>query len=162
MIEGDRVAVTVRVSVPPDVAFEVFTSEIDQWWRRGVRYRVAGRRPGTLVLEPGLGGRLFEQYDGPAGTRVHEAGRITAWQPPSHLAFEWRGSNFQPGEVTFVDVRFTATDSGGTEVALEHRGFAALRPDHPVRHGKPAEAFIRDLGSYWADLLTGLRVYLLR
>jgi uncharacterized protein YndB with AHSA1/START domain len=114
-----------------------------------------------LVLEPKLGGRLFEQYEGPAGPEVHEAGRITTWQPPSHLAFEWRGANFAPGEVTFVDVRFTATESGGTRVALEHRGFAALRADHPVRHGQPIPEFIRQVGMWWGALLTSLRVRIL-
>jgi len=160
-IEGDKVSVMVTVAVEPAVAFEVFTQEIDLWWRKGIAYRVAGRRPGMLVLEPGLGGRLFEQYEGPAGPAVHEAGRITTWQPPSHLAFEWRATNFAPGEVTFVDVRFTATESGGTQVALEHRGFAALRPDHPLRHGEPVPEFIRQVGQWWAGLLTSLRLRIL-
>jgi len=159
MIAGDTVTVTVTVPVEPAVAFDVFTRETDLWWRRGIRYRVAGRHPGTLTFEPELGGRLFEQYEGPAGLRVHESGRITAWQPPSHLEFEWRGSNFEPGEVTFVAVTFVATESGGTRVTVEHRGFAALRPDHPVRHGLAAEAFVRTLGMWWGDLLTGLRVH---
>jgi len=159
MIAGDRVSVTVTVAVPPDRAFAVFTEEIDQWWRRGIRYRVAGRRPGTLAFEPKLGGRLFEQYESSQGPRTHEAGTITAWQPGVHLAFDWRGSNFAPGEVTHVDVRFTATDSGGTRVELVHSGFASLRPDHPVRHGEPPLQFTSKLGGWWADLLTALRIH---
>ena len=156
---GDQASVMVTVPVAPNVAFDVFTQETDLWWRRGVRYRVAGRNPGTLAFEPKPGGRLFEQYEGPAGTRVHEAGRITIWEPPERLEFEWRGSNFAPGEVTHVLVTFAPTDSGGTRVTVEHRGFAALRPDHPVRHGQEAAAFIRMIGSWWGDLLTGLRVH---
>lgn len=155
--EGDQAKVTVLVDVEPAVAFEVFTQEIDLWWRRGVAYRVAGREPGTLLLEGKVGGRLFEQYDGPAGPRVHEAGRITAWEPPARLAFEWRAVNFAPGEVTFVEVTFTPTESGRTQVVLVHRGFAALRPDHPVRHGEPPAAFIARLGSWWGQLLTSFR-----
>ena len=58
--EGDRVTVTVRVEVEPDVAFEVFTTEIDRWWRRGIAYRVSGRAPGAMHLETKLGGRIFE------------------------------------------------------------------------------------------------------
>jgi len=34
--DGDQVRVTVLVAVDPEVAFKVFTEEIDQWWRRGV------------------------------------------------------------------------------------------------------------------------------
>lgn len=157
MIEGDQVTVTVRVDVEPAVAFEVFTTEIDLWWRRGVAYRVAGRRPGTLVLEGKVGGRLFEQYDGPDGPRTHQAGTVTLWEPPRRLAFEWRASNFQPGEVTFVDVTFTPTDSGATQLVLVHRGFASLRPDHPVRHRQPADVFIGRQGRWWGSLLSSLR-----
>lgn len=155
MIAGDQATVTVLVDVEPAVAFEVFTQEIDLWWRRDVAYRVAGRKPGTLVLEGKLGGRLFEQYEG--GSAVHEAGRITAWEPPARLAFEWRAVNFAPGEVTHVEVTFTRTESGRTQVVLVHRGFAALRPDHPVRHGQPAAQFTARLGVWWGQLLTSFR-----
>jgi uncharacterized protein YndB with AHSA1/START domain len=155
-IEGDSVRVTVSVPVPPTVAFEVFTLETDSWWRRGPVYRVAGRHPGTLVFEPRLGGRLFEQYDAGDGPRTHVTGTITAWSPPDHLAFEWRGANFAPGEVTCVDVRFVATATG-TRVELEHKGFAALRPDHPVRHGNPPAEFVAELGRWWGSLLMTMR-----
>jgi uncharacterized protein YndB with AHSA1/START domain len=157
MIEGDQVTVTVRVDVEPAVAFEVFTSEINLWWRRGVAYRVAGRRPGTLVMEGKVGGRLFEQYEGPDGPRTHQAGTVTLWEPPRRLSFEWRASNFEPGEVTFVDVTFTPTDSGATQLVLVHRGFASLRPDHPVRHNQPADVFIGRHGRWWGSLLSSLR-----
>ena len=157
MIEGDQVTVTVRVDVEPAVAFEVFTREIDRWWRRGVAYRVAGRRPGTLVLEGKVGGRLFEQYDGPDGPRTHQTGTITVWEPPRRLAFEWRAANFQAGEVTFVDVTFTPTESGATRLVLVHRGFASLRPDHPVRHGQPVDVFIGRHARWWGSLLSSLR-----
>ena len=161
-LAGDTVKVTVTVTVAPAIAFEVFTTETDLWWRRGPQYRVAGRRPGTLAFEPRLGGRLFEAYDGADGPRTHVAGTITAWEPGARLAFEWRGSNFAPGEVTHVTVTFTATESGGTRVVLEHAGFAALRADHPVRHGLEVEAFVRMIGLWWSDLLTSLRVHAMR
>lgn len=154
MIEGDRVTVTVRVEVEPEVAFEVFTTEIDRWWRRGIAYRVSGRAPGAMHLEGKLGGRIFEELEGRV---LHESGRITAWEPPAKLAFEWRGSNFKPGEVTFVEVTFTRTASGATQVQLVHHGFSALPADHPVRHGESPARFIAHIGRWWGDLLTGLR-----
>lgn len=155
MIAGDRVRVQTFVAVSIQDAFEVFTLEIDQWWRRGRAYRVGGRSPGRLHLEPREGGRVFEQY-GEDGAGLHEIGRVLCFEPPCRLCFEWRGVNFAPGEVTTVEVRFEEA-AGGTRVTLEHRGFAALRPDHPVRHGKAAPAFLRDLGLWWGQLLTSFR-----
>jgi uncharacterized protein YndB with AHSA1/START domain len=156
-ITGDRVAVTVMIDVEPADAFAAFTEDIDLWWRRGVAYRVAGRKPGSLAFEPRIGGRLFEEYQGPDGPLVHESGVVTAWEPPHRLAFDWRASNFAPGEVTRVEVTFTRTESGRTRVELVHTGFAALRPDHPVRHGEANSAFIRRLGLWWGELLSSLR-----
>jgi uncharacterized protein YndB with AHSA1/START domain len=153
-MSGDSVTVSVLVDVEPEVAFDVFTQEIDQWWRRAVGYRVAGRKPGTLVLECKLGGRVFEQHE---GVVLHESGRITAWEPPSHLAFEWRAANFRPGDVTYVDITFTRTESGRTQLVLVHRGFAALPADHPVRHGQPADKLTRAMGLWWGHLLSSLR-----
>jgi uncharacterized protein YndB with AHSA1/START domain len=149
---SDKVTVTAFVAVSPADAFEVFTTEIDQWWRRGPRYRIAGQQPGVLHLEPRLGGRLFEEY---AQGQLHEVGTITAWQPPSHLAFSWRSVTFVPGEATTVDVRFVASGRG-TRVTLEHRGWSTIRDDHPVRHGKPSAAFLADTGMWWVALLRAL------
>ena len=157
-VAGDQIAVEVMVDVAPAVAFEVFTEEIDRWWKRGIAYRASGARAGgVLVLEPQVGGRLFEHFEDSAGLRVHEAGKVTAWDPPGHLAFEWRGTNFAPGEVTYVEVTFSLMDSGKTRVRLVHRGFAALRPDHPVRHGQPVVEFIGRLATWWGALMRGYR-----
>jgi uncharacterized protein YndB with AHSA1/START domain len=131
---GDCATVMVFVAVAPDVAFDVFTREIDLWWKQGPRYRIAGRRRGMLHFEPGVGGRLFESFDLKAGSRTLEVGRVTAWEPPSRLQFEWRGVNFKPSEKTVVEVRF-AEERDGTLVTVQHRGWSALPTDHPARHG---------------------------
>jgi uncharacterized protein YndB with AHSA1/START domain len=152
----DRAVITVVVEVPPQTAFDVFTRETDLWWRQGPRYRIAGRHPGTISFEPRAGGRLFEQYDSPAGPRTHEIGVVTTWAPPSRLIFSWRNSNFAPGESTEVEVRFEPTRRG-TRVTVEHRGWAAIRGDHPARHGQPPGPFLAELGGWWGDLMSALR-----
>lgn len=154
---GDQVTLSVNVVAEPAAAFRVFTEETDLWWRRGLAYRVAGRKPGTLCFEPRLGGRLFESFESESGPRLIEFGRITVWDPPSRLMFEWRGVNFAPGESTEVEVRFEAIDTG-TRVTLQHRGFASLRPDHPVRHGKAPPVFIREMGLWWMQLLQSFTI----
>ena len=152
MIPGNQVTVSVTVNADPATAFRLFTEETDLWWRRGPRFRIAGRNPGVIQFEPRLGGTLTETFDG----HVFPTGAITAWDPPFRFQFEWRGVNFAPGESTTVEVTFDAVPSG-TRVTVRHSGWAALRPDHPVRHGKPVPVFIQTLGLWWADLLTALR-----
>ena len=153
---GDRARVSVLVAVPPDVAFRVFTEEIDQWWRRGLRYRVSGKGRGVLHLEPGVGGRLFEEIESKAGAHVVETGRVTEWDPPARFALEWRNVNFSKTEKTLVEVAFDASPSG-TLVTVTHSGWSAIRADHPVRHGLDAPAFIRMYGMRWGDVLTSFR-----
>jgi uncharacterized protein YndB with AHSA1/START domain len=153
---GDGARVSVHVGVPPDVAFNAFSEEIDQWWRRGFKYRAAGNARGIIQLEPRVGGRLFESIESEQGTRTVESGRVTLWQPPTRLAFEWRALNFAPGERTEVEVLFEP-QGDGTLVTVTHRGWSTLRPDHPVRHGQDVPAFIRTMGLWWGDLMTSLR-----
>lgn len=154
-VPGDQVTVAVLVEVEREEAFRIFTEEIDAWWRAGLRYRI-GKDRSVLHLEPKLGGRLFESYTTSAGERVIETGKVTLWTPPARLCFEWRAANFAPHEKTEVDVVFEPSPSG-TLVTLRHRGFASLRPDHPVRHGAPPAAFIREMSVWWGDLMSSLR-----
>ncbi len=156
---GDQATVSISVAVEPAVAFEVFTKETDLWWRRGLRYRLAGRRPGSLCFEPGAGGRLFESFETSSGTQVHEAGRVTVWQPPSRLVFTWRNANFAAEESTEVEVFFEPTDTG-TRVTVQHRGWSAIRPGHPARHGLEGAAFSRMIGLWWGELMTALREFI--
>lgn len=155
-LRGDAANVSVSVAVPPALAFEIFTEEIDQWWRRGSKYRVAGKHRGIIRIEPQAGGRLFESFTTEDGTRVVETGRVLVWEPPTRLVFEWRAQNFAPSESTEVEVEFTPSGDG-TLVRVQHRGWAGIRPDHPVRHGQPVPAFLRGIGLWWGELMTSLR-----
>jgi hypothetical protein len=155
---GDSARVEVHVGVQPAVAFEVFTAEIDLWWRHGPRFRFGGRQTGSLHFEPGVGGRLFESFGKGSNARVIEAGRVTVWAPPSRLVFDWRNLNFAPEETTEVEVIFEAMGSG-TRVTVEHRGWAALRPGHPARHGLVGPMYSRELGLWWADLMSAMREF---
>ncbi|MEJ7604293.1 MAG: SRPBCC domain-containing protein, partial [Kofleriaceae bacterium] len=105
---GDQVRVTTYVKVAVGDAFAVFSEEIDRWWRRGPAYRIAGRSPGTLHLEPRLGGKIFEQHE----HARYEVGTITAWEPPARLMFEWRSITFMPDETTTVELWFEASGEG--------------------------------------------------
>jgi uncharacterized protein YndB with AHSA1/START domain len=153
---AQRARVSIAVDVPPTLAFEIFTSEIDRWWRRGPKFRHAGQSGGFIRIEPQVGGRLFESIDRLDGESVFEVGRIRVWQPPCRLAFSWRSANFAPEESTEVEVEFSATHSG-TLVTVTHHGWESLRQDHPVRHGKQGADFVRMIGMWWGQQMSSLR-----
>ena len=146
-MRGDKVRVTTFVAVAPGDAFDVFTTETDLWWRRGRRFRGSD---GEILFRDG---RLVETTRDGAEQVI---GRVLVWEPGARLVFEWRARNFEGDERTEVEVTF-APLRDGTQVTLEHRGFAALRPDHPVRHGEAVERFIARLGMWWGDLATSFR-----
>ena len=153
---GDQVRVTLAVSVPRELAFDLFAHEIDRWWRKGPRFRQSGMTAGMIRLEPGVGGRLFESVSSAGVERVFVVGKVRVWEPPSRLVFTWKNEVFAANEDTEVEVSFAATSSG-TLVTVTHRGWAALRPDHPARHAMPVDEFIRSLGSWWGDQMSSLR-----
>lgn len=155
---GDEARATVSVALAPDETFRLFTEEVNLWWRRGRRFRNAPGRAGVVCIEPGPAGRLFESYDTDAGEQVVEIGRTRVWDPPRRLVMSWRASNFAPGESTEVEVLFKPVGAS-THVTVIHRGWAAIRADHPVRHGQPVPAFLRMMGLWWGDLLTTLRLH---
>jgi uncharacterized protein YndB with AHSA1/START domain len=155
---GDRATVSVVVAVAPAVAFEIFTNEIDLWWRRGPRYRFLDRNPGTLCLETRLGGRLFESFPADSGAHVIEVGRVTVWEPPERLVLTWRAHDFSADESTEVDVRFEPAGAG-TQVTVQHRGWASIRSDHPARHGLEGAALSHMIGLWWGDLMSALREF---
>ncbi len=154
-MSADSASVTTVVAVDPATAFEVFTEEVDAWWKRGPRFRWRPEREGTLRFEPGVGGRLVEVYD-EAGEDVFEVGRVLVWKPADRLVFEFRAREFRAGEITEVEVRFEAVDQG-TRVSVEHRGWDSLPAGHPVRHGLEGPAFRSMMGLWWADLLGAVR-----
>jgi uncharacterized protein YndB with AHSA1/START domain len=147
----DSVRVTTVVAVDPATAFEVFTDEVDAWWRQGPRFRFRHDDSGTLRFEGGADGRLVEVF-GADGEDVYEVGRVRAWEPARRLVFEFRALAFEPGESTEVEVRFEPV-AGGTRVSVEHRGWGALREDHPVRHGLAGKAFRDMMSVWWGDQL---------
>lgn len=155
---GDRARISVAVAVPPALAFEIFTAEIDRWWRRGMKFRHSAAPSSLLCIEPKVGGRLFESFEAGGHSRVVEVGRVSVWEPPRALAFTWRNANFAPHEQTQVDVQFEPTASG-TVVTVTHAGLSALPPDHPARHGLQGAEFCRMIGLWWGEQASSLRMF---
>jgi hypothetical protein len=151
-MEHEDARVTTFVEVSPSDAFEVFTEEVDLWWRRGPRFRGGGPSSELRFERDAEGRRLVEQ----SGEEIFEIGRVRVWEPGKRLVLDYRLRNFATGERTELELRFEPAGEG-TRVTLEHRGWAALRRDHPARHGLAGEALSSMIGLYWGDLLTALR-----
>ena len=113
-----RVAVTVAVS--PERAWEVFTAQMADWWPLHTHSIAAfeGSVPDRLVVEPGVGGEIYEQT---GGVRRHWA-RFDSWQPPRRLSYTWRVNPENPP--TNVAVTFDPVE-GGTRVEIVHSGWEA-------------------------------------
>jgi uncharacterized protein YndB with AHSA1/START domain len=107
---------TIRKSIwigrSPEVSFKVFCEGIGEWWPGGF-----GGKDSRLFLETAVGGRFGERRTD--GTE-YEIGRVTAYQPPSLVAFTWRAPSWDV--TTQVEIRFSG-EAGGTRVELEHSGW---------------------------------------
>jgi uncharacterized glyoxalase superfamily protein PhnB len=118
----------VEVGVEPEAAFAIFTEEIDLWWVRGpINFHDASRLLEKRI-EPGVGGRVLEIYEGDQ----LEAGRITVWEPGRRLVI--RGTV----QDTETDIHFEKT-VGGTRVTVEQ---------YLVPGGDP-----RTVGFGWVNML---------
>lgn len=151
--QEERVVVSTFVDVSPHAAFELFTREIDLWWKRSPRYRRMPGQAGTLSFKGEPPAQLVEQD----GASIVVLGRVLVWEAGKRVAFEWRGGELTEADQTEVEVRFDAHRSG-TRVTLEHRGLGSLPSQHAARHGFSGEAFEAMLGYFWADLLTVYRM----
>ncbi len=111
---------TVRVALTPSDAYALFTERIDSWWPIA-SHSVGGERARTVVLEPGIGGRVYEVLDD--GTES-DWGRITAWDVPAMVAFTWHPG--RPVDTAgVVTVEFVA-EGRETVVTLTHDGWERL------------------------------------
>ena len=115
----------VRVPLPPDRAFDLFTQRVADWWPTAL-FSVAMYKGGTVqdvVIEPREGGAMYEVAEDGARS---EWGTVTRWDPPSLLELEWF-PGVDRSEATRIAVHFTP-DGDGTLVELVHDGLDA-RPD---------------------------------
>lgn len=98
----------------------MWTSRIATWWPSD--HTVTGASDLTVVLESGVGGRIYERTS--EGIE-HDWGVVTAWDPPSKLAYRWHlGQDRQ--DATDVEVRFVAVGAADTRVEIEHSGWEHL------------------------------------
>ena len=152
------VLVALRVKARPDQAFDVFIREIGAWWKPNVLFQTTPRKPGRLAFEAGEGGRLIETLD---NGKIYEIGRITLWDPPRRLVFNWRQASFPPDLHTEVEVNFEPVGDE-TRVSVDHRGFHQVPAPNVARHGMPDPVLLRYLAQYWRGHLDAYGTQLTR
>jgi uncharacterized protein YndB with AHSA1/START domain len=131
---------------PVERAFTVFTEGIGGWWPAA--FTSSGDRLAAVVLEPHVGGRVFERdRDG----RESDWGAVLDFQPGHSVTMTW-GLGLQ--HLTEVEVGFTGApiEGGtgpqwGTSVRLEHRGWLPEQVGEREKFAHP-EGWARVLASY--------------
>src|SRR5258707_15746437 len=104
-----------RVGCAVGRAFLLWTGSAGVWWPMATPW-VRGSGDSVLVIEPGAGGRIYEQA---ADGREFSWGTVVAWEPPSRLVCEWLVGDTP----TELGGRFAADGDGGTGGDIGHRGW---------------------------------------
>lgn len=134
----EPLAFTFVVACSPEHAFRTWTERIDVWWPAD--HTVSGLDDAVVVLEPRLGGRIYERT--PDGGE-HDWGEITTWQPPDALGYLWHLRRDR-ADATDVIIRFLPSGTS-TRVEIIHTGWERLGAD-------AADWRSRNLGG-WTSLL---------
>ena len=108
------------VACSAEHAFTVWTSRIATWW--STDHTVTGRDDLVVVMQGGVGGRIYERT--PDGAE-HDWGEVTIWNPPTRLAYVWHLRRDR-SDATEVEIRFLALSGGATRIEIEHRGWERL------------------------------------
>jgi uncharacterized protein YndB with AHSA1/START domain len=124
MIEPLRLSYEIRC--PADHAFEVWTTRLSSWWPTG--HSTSGDPDTLVVLEPRLGGRIFERT--PDGTDI-DWGEITLWDPPHRLCYLWHISRDRQ-DATDVELHFVDLGNGTTRLDILHTGWEHLGAQGPA------------------------------
>jgi hypothetical protein len=115
----DPLRFTLEVDCSVEHAFRTWTAGIGTWWPAD--HTVTGEPRPAVVLEPGVGGRIYERA---ADGAEHEWGEVTRWDPPGRLDYLWH-LRADRSDATDVSIRFLPTESG-TRVEIEHAGWERL------------------------------------
>jgi Activator of Hsp90 ATPase homolog 1-like protein len=135
----EPIRLSFEVGCAPDHAFRVWTEDIDRWWPAD--HTVTGTDDLLVVLEPRLGGRIYERT--PDGLE-HDWGEVTVWEPPTRLGYLWHLRRDR-ADATKVEIRFEAAEGGGTRIEIEHRNWEIL--------GSEGESWRDRNRGGWATLL---------
>ncbi len=143
MIEPLRLSFDVACNV--DHAFRVWTQQIASWWP--LQHTVSGEAGTTVVVEPHVGGRIFERA--PSGMES-EWGEITSWEPPGRLAYTWHIAADRR-DSTDVEIEFVEVSESLTRVEVEHHGWERLGATGPQRRDTNRDGWAAVIPAFQAE-----------
>ena len=119
-VKIEPVRTQLKVRLPMQQAFELFTAGIGTWWPLAT-HSVGEEQAETCFFEGWVGGRIVEVLkDGSQS----EWGRVLVWEPFHKISFSW-----YPGRTPDTSQEVTVTFSeipGGSLVELVHVGWETL------------------------------------
>lgn len=133
---------TIAVAVPPDRAFELFSTRMHDWWPIG--HSISDEPRASIEMEPYPGG--WWGQIGERGTRV-QWGKVLSWDPPGRLLLAWQIDaqwQYDPDLETELELNFTPVGMN-TLVTLEHRNLE--------RFGESAEKMAEQLRNGWPGVV---------
>ncbi len=125
MIEPLRI--TFSVGCPLERTFELWTAQTSAWWP--TTHTVSAQPDVKVIIEPGVGGRIYERT---TQGEEHNWGQVTRWEPPNRISYLWHLRQDR-ADATEVDITFAASETDGTTVSIEHRGWERLGARGPER-----------------------------
>lgn len=140
-----EVRIEAAVPLTQQLAFEVFTEQMNVWWpRQGVfpySFAPETTRPLRIRFEAQPGGRYYESF---ADGSEYLIGNISVWNPPEELAYTWR----DPTWAGSTDIRLSFAPAGKeTRLTYTQDGFAGagvpwLIPYYQIGCQQTLSAFI--------------------
>ena len=136
----DPIIKTIEVPCSQERAFGVFVNDMGSWWPLDTySMSMKGGKPAkSLRIEPRQGGQIVETDD-----TEHLWGTITSYDPHDSIRMDFHMG--MPAETaSLVEVRFTALQSGRTQVELTQSNWEGF--------GEMAEMLHGHYGSGWVAI----------
>lgn len=136
----EPIVIEFEVAAPVETVFEAWTERCSSWWP--VSHTMSGDQHPEIVVQPFVGGRIFERSD---SGEEFEWGEVLVWEPPSRLEYWWH-IFLERDRATRVSLTFIGSGSG-TKVTLVNDGFEVFGDGAAERVGR--------VGSAWAVITAG-------
>jgi DNA-binding transcriptional ArsR family regulator/uncharacterized protein YndB with AHSA1/START domain len=103
-VRSVQIACELTIKASPERVFQVISQESATWFP----YSYGEQRTTRIVVEPEVGGRHYEEWEGGGG---YLYGHVTVYDPPRRFALRGRVT---PGTILDTDYEFTETDGAVT------------------------------------------------